>query len=248
MRITIHRGSHEIGGSCVELGSGGTRIVLDLGMPLPKPGSLSTPFHKPASERGVSEADLPKIAGLYACATPNVAGLVVSHAHRDHYGLASLAHADVPLYMSEGTAKLLEVTELFLPDTHLLGQRVILPLWQPVSIGAFIVTAYLMDHSAPDAVALLVEAEGKRLFYSGDFRGHGRKKAVFERLLRAPPKDVDYLLLEGTMLSRGKQAFPDEDAVENALAEVFARKDNITFRLFVAEHRPLCPSPSRPAH
>jgi ribonuclease J len=34
MRLTIHRGAHEIGGTCIELESGDSRILLDFGMPL----------------------------------------------------------------------------------------------------------------------------------------------------------------------------------------------------------------------
>ena len=34
MRIIIHRGTHQIGGTCVELETGDTRILLDFGMPL----------------------------------------------------------------------------------------------------------------------------------------------------------------------------------------------------------------------
>lgn len=34
MRIRIYRGTHEIGGSCVELQSGDSRIIIDLGLPL----------------------------------------------------------------------------------------------------------------------------------------------------------------------------------------------------------------------
>lgn len=34
MRIIIHRGIHEIGGTCIEVEAGGTRIILDVGMPL----------------------------------------------------------------------------------------------------------------------------------------------------------------------------------------------------------------------
>lgn len=34
MKIKIHRGTQEVGGSCVELQSGDTRIVVDLGLPL----------------------------------------------------------------------------------------------------------------------------------------------------------------------------------------------------------------------
>ena len=35
MNLTIHRGTHEIGGSCVEVESGKTRILLDFGMIFP---------------------------------------------------------------------------------------------------------------------------------------------------------------------------------------------------------------------
>jgi Cft2 family RNA processing exonuclease len=34
MQVRIHRGAAEIGGSCVELESGGARLVLDIGLPL----------------------------------------------------------------------------------------------------------------------------------------------------------------------------------------------------------------------
>ena len=66
------------------------------------------------------------------------------------------------------------------------------------ALGDFRVTPYLNDHSAFDAYSLLVEADGRRLFYTGDFRGHGRKSGIFEQLLRDPPPDVDVLLMEGT--------------------------------------------------
>jgi len=34
MRVCIHRGSKEIGGSCLEVESGGKRLLLDFGLPL----------------------------------------------------------------------------------------------------------------------------------------------------------------------------------------------------------------------
>ena len=46
--------------------------------------------------------------------------------------------------------------------------------WQPFTFGEFTITPYLVDHSATDAYAFLIEAEGKRLFYSGDLRSHVR--------------------------------------------------------------------------
>ena len=35
-----------------------------------------------------------------------------------------------------------------------------------------------------DGYSLLICADGERLFYSGDFRGHGRKAALFDRFTR----------------------------------------------------------------
>ena len=59
-----------------------------------------------------------------------------------------------------------------------------------------------MDYSAYDAYALLVEADGARLFYTGDLRAHGRKGVLFRKLVRRPPPNVDVLLMEGTTLGR----------------------------------------------
>ncbi len=67
---------------------------------------------------------------------------------------------------------------------------------QPVTIGPFRITPYVVDHSAYDAYALLIEADGRRLFYSGDFRMHGRKSRTMERLLAKPPEAIDALLME----------------------------------------------------
>ena len=56
-----------------------------------------------------------------------------------------------------------------------------------------------MDHSAFDAHGFLVEAGGKSVFYTGDFRGHGRKRKLLDRLIKKPPK-VDALMMEGTLV------------------------------------------------
>jgi ribonuclease J len=76
---------------------------------------------------------------------------------------------------------------------------------QPIKIGPFCITPFLVDHSAYDAYALLIEADGKRLFYSGDFRGHGRKHGLVDELIAHPPSDIDTLLLEGTTMSRADE-------------------------------------------
>jgi ribonuclease J len=93
----------------------------------------------------------------------------------------------------------------------------------PLQLGPFRVTPHLVDHSAFDAHAIEVEAGGRRLFYSGDIRGHGRKAALFEKLLAHPPKDIDVMLMEGSSFGRLDPdfSFPTEADVERQLAGLF---------------------------
>lgn len=91
----------------------------------------------------------------------------------------------------------------------------------PVTLDPFRVTPYLVDHSAYDAYALLVEAGGESLFYSGDLRAHGRKGKLFEQLLREGIADLDVLLLEGTTLGRpSDETYPTETDVEMQMAAI----------------------------
>ena len=68
-----------------------------------------------------------------------------------------------------------------------------------------------------------MEADGKRLFYSGDLRAHGRKGSLFERLVAHPPENVDVLLLEGTTIGRtGKDnKYPSESELEERFERLF---------------------------
>jgi ribonuclease J len=69
---------------------------------------------------------------------------------------------------------------------------------------------------------MTIEADGRRLFYSGDIRGHGRKAPVFEQLLADPPSQVDALLMEGTHVradgSHDNIEFESEQALEDRFA------------------------------
>jgi len=220
--LTIYRGTHEIGGSCIELcsSSGDTRIIFDIGLPLVNKDM--TPFdwgvHRKSTLSQLQENGiLPSIQGLYENDKPTVAAVVLSHAHLDHYGLLQFVHPDIPIYMSMGTKSLAEVSNAFLNTSVKSGKIEIFDMWKTLKIGDFAITPYLMDHSAPDAAAFLIESDGRRIFYTGDFRGHGRKGILLERLTKHPPKNINYLLMEGSMLGREEGLFADERAVEQAL-------------------------------
>jgi ribonuclease J len=205
MRVRIHRGCHEIGGNCVEIESHGQRIVLDIGLPL----------------SDASPVDLPEISGLTE-PDNRLRGIIISHPHPDHYGLLERVTQNVPIYIGAAANRIIGVSSFFtrLPG---LGNRPTRPLvdGQTIQIGPFFVTPYRIDHSAFDSYCLLVEAGGKRLFYTGDVRGHGYNVARFNELVARPPQDVDVLICEGTQVGREPDfAFPDEDAVSLAMTEV----------------------------
>jgi ribonuclease J len=91
----------------------------------------------------------------------------------------------------------------------------------PISLGPFTVTPYLVDHSAFDAYALQLEADGNCLFYTADLRGHGRKSSAFERLIADPPGEVGSLLLEGTAIGRSSaSSVLSEQDVERELSRL----------------------------
>lgn len=197
MKITIHRGSNEIGGTCVEVGTGKTRLLLDLGMPL---GDLQ--------EDGANA--LPGTLGGFDA-------VLVSHPHQDHYGLIQHISPDIPVYMGELGQKFIMAARLFTGKMLLKNKFKMFKPGESFLVGDIQITPYLIDHSAADAYSFLVEGNGKRLFYSGDFRAHGRKAKLFERLVKNPPKNIDVLFMEGTMLGREDEKFTDERDVEDAM-------------------------------
>jgi len=215
VKIRIHRGAKEIGGSCVELESQGQRLLLDLGLPLD------------AEKNDVKY--LPEIKGLDG-QDPSFLGILISHPHVDHFGLLAHISPDIPVGMGAATRRILKAAAPFMLGKWPAPEEG----WDykseiPFEIGPFTITPYLVDHSAYDAYALLIEAEGKRLFYSGDFRAHGRKGSLFDKMIASPPRDIDVLLLEGSSLGRlgDDQKFKTELDLELEFQRAFAATEGL---------------------
>ena len=207
MRICIHRGTKEIGGTCIEIEAEGSRIALDVGLPLDAP------------EEG-RESLLPAVAGFRE-PDDSLLGVVISHAHQDHYGLARYIRPGVPVYIGEDAHNIMKAASVYVPNGQAFASPRFISNRKPLKIRPFRITPYLVDHSAFDAYSLLVEADGKRVFYSGDFRAHGRKASLFEAMIERPPKDIDVLLMEGTTI--GRTGTDEGFATEGDLEEEFVR-------------------------
>lgn len=226
MKLIIHRGTHEIGGSCVELQTQSARILIDFGLPLTEE-RLSDSIKKKTKPELIKDKLLPDITGLYE--NPAFDAILISHAHQDHYGLLSFVDPSIPIYMSRGTKALIDVSYTFNQAIYNPQNIQIVEAWKPFEIKDIKVTPFLVDHSGFDAMAFLIETEGKRIFYSGDFRAHGRKKILFEKMMEQPVKDIDYLIVEGTMMSRESEEIRTEDDVEDDLVKFLKSSGNLTF-------------------
>lgn len=217
LKVCIKRGAKEIGGSAVELtNSAGERLILDIGLPLD------------AEEN--TEDLLPDIAGLKN-KTDDLLGILISHPHQDHYGLGKHVDKKIPIYMSQLTSDIMQVcVEHHIRGAFAFENKHIFEKAKPFNIGSFKITPYMMDHSACGAYAFLIEADGKRLFYSGDFRAHGRKSELFNDIIKNPPKKIDLLLMEGSCLGRDQsKKYPTEESLEPEFIKIFNQTKGVCF-------------------
>ncbi len=209
MRLTIHRGTHEIGGSCIELEADGKKIILDMGLPLN------------AETNDISL--LPDISGLDG-SDPNLYAILLSHYHKDHYGLLKHVSDKIPIGIGADSRRIMRNASKFMPDKwHIAEKGIDFLSGHSFKLGPFTITPYKTDHASYDSYSLLIEADGEKLFYSGDFRIHGRCKDSVEKFLANPPKDIGFLLLEGSSLGRlnSNENFVSEADIENEMLEVF---------------------------
>jgi ribonuclease J len=170
---------------CIEVAADdGTRILLDLSMPLQTPGGGDFPRGTPQrpTEELIAEGVLVGVPAvfLHDLTAPDLVAIVLMHSHLDYCGLAHHAHPEIPVYGSRGTLVVLDVGRVFLPDAALPADLRLLPDDEPLRFGGLTVTAIPVDHAASDSRAMLCVADGHRLLCTGDLRAHGRTGFRFE--------------------------------------------------------------------
>jgi len=213
LKACIHRGTKEIGGTCVELESQGQRIVLDIGLPL---------------DAKDDNIPLPPVSGFKKI-DDSLLGVFISHPHLDHYGLSQKINQNIPVLIGTDALRIISAANSFAFRETTFKDVQSIKNKKSITLGPFKLTPYLVDHSAYDSYSLLVEADNKRLFYSGDFRRHGRKGKLFERFISHAPSNIDTLLMEGSTLGRSEDinAYPTEVELEKSLIELFKKTNGL---------------------
>lgn len=205
LEFIIHRGSHQIGGNCVELATPDARILVDCGLPLDydeQDPEIQVKIHEDAK------------GWLEHCDA-----IFLSHYHGDHYGLLSDAPKGTKVYTSKETAELMRISGVF--GENLTEHLDVQVMDNIIQVKDFKVTAYPVDHSAYGACAFHFEVCGKSILYSGDIRLHGKKGILYKNL----PQNVDYLFLEGTNIGRGTRQKTEED-MKNEFVERFENNND----------------------
>ena len=214
MEINIIRGQNQIGGSIIEISSKSTKIILDIGSNLED-----------------KEIVVPEIDGLFKGET-KYDGVLISHYHGDHVGLATKILSEISIYMGEKSYQIHKVSNEYMRKEYLKEPK-IFKAEEEFHIGDIKITPYLCDHSAFDSYMFLLDCEGKKILYTGDFRSNGRKS--YEPLLRKLPK-VDVLITEGTNLSNNKigKINLTEKELEKKGIEILEGNDRPVFVLIAA--------------
>lgn len=200
MEVKILSGTNKIGGCITEISSvSGTRIIIDYGTDL-------------------KSNDVKDIEGLTFEASKYDA-VFITHSHGDHIGLIDFINDDIPVYVEKVSKGIHNITSDFVHDYVKINKSTIsFEFEKGILVKDLKITPYIIDHSSYNSCMFLIEGDGKRIVHTGDYRSHGRKGKLFEKLLNKIGQ-IDLLITEGTALTRKKEKFKTEDELVEELIQ-----------------------------
>jgi Cft2 family RNA processing exonuclease len=211
LRVEVLGGGTEIGGSCVLLSAGNTRLLVDAGT---RPGATTAAQLAP-----------PGIDRVY---DGRLDGIVITHAHNDHAGWVPsvlIRRPDAPVFVTDATAALLatmwfdsaKVLARRNQDSdgigppppygredvqHALTRLHMVPFGQRQRVGDVDIELFPAGHIV-GAAGVIVQAGDRRVVVSGDVSRHGQRTVSG---IKVPPsaRGADLLLLESTYAGSGR--------------------------------------------
>lgn len=227
MRITIHRGIDQIGGCITEIATDNSKILIDLGQNLPDgEGFVNDSF-----------ANFDAIDKI----TKDVDAIFYTHYHGDHLGLFHLVPDSISQYIGKVAKKvaLCKHQRLsFIKDRKEQSENEIAKIeamqsfesQQIIKVGNIKIIPYFVSHSAYDAFMFLIEVNGNRILHTGDFREHGYLgKGLIPTIEKLILKRgaIDFLITEGTMLSRLDERVRHENELKREVVELMKEYKNV---------------------
>ena len=246
MNIKVHRGLEQIGGCITEISTGTSRVFIDFGQNLPGNGEPTTPEEdKELVERIFAQNKKEHEAVFYTHGHEDHVGLMeyipqgvpqymsegtkelLSIKYEVMYEGANLKFTNSlqngcdqqengdalsRLTYADNKRKLLE---------NVIVWKRTLPHKSPASIviGDIKVTPFFNCHSIYDSHMFLIEADGKRIWHTGDYREHGYMGKGLFPTLKKYATDIDVLITEGTMLNQDGKCIHEHE-VSSKMASV----------------------------
>lgn len=236
MKLTFHGGAGSVTGSNYLLETATTRILVDCGL------NQGSHF----AERENFEP--------FPYDPSSIQALLITHAHVDHTGRIPKLYKDGFRGSIYSTPPTRDFSELLLMDSeHILNIEAereheaplygiadleeAMKLWkeakyhEPVTVGDMRITFYNAGHVLGSAT-ILVEAEGKRVVFSGDL---GNYPAPIIQPTESLP-EADYVLLESTYGDRvHENAERREEDLEDVIEDVVRGKGVLLIPAFALE-------------
>lgn len=206
-------GADKIGGCVTVISTETTRIVIDFGEDLP----------------GSENAE--KLSFDFQ----GTDAVFFTHYHGDHIGRIGEIPESIPVCMGEASYRILQNIweRVDKPKSEKMKARkenntlLLFKGEAEISFGDIRVTPYSADHSAYDAYMFLIETPDKKILHTGDFRAHGYRgkellPLIREKVRRNGERDIDILITEGTMMSRGKGNLMTEEQMQEEAKRIFS--------------------------
>ncbi|MBR3456022.1 MAG: MBL fold metallo-hydrolase [Bacteroidaceae bacterium] len=232
MIIKVHRGLEQVGGCITEISTATTRVFIDMGQNLPGVGEPTTEEQDAKMVNDIFALDAHKqTAVFYTHAHGDHVGLF-QHVPADIPQYISAGGKEILLAKYETLKKghegrkeqglinsisqmlkgwLVTQQAVVRKDEDLISRIKSFRTWErpkphatppTLTVGDIRVTPFFNCHSMYDSHMFLIEADGKRIWHTGDYREHGYLGKGLFPTLRRYATDIDVLITEGTMLNR----------------------------------------------
>lgn len=213
MNVKVIRGTNQIGGCITEISTKTTRIIIDAGEQL---GNVKY--------KKIKEGN-PNIDGL-TIGSKKYDAILFTHYHGDHIGLQEYILDGIPKYIDMVTCKMYNMYVDITRGRKIFNAK-FFEFDKQVVIGDIKITPIIADHSAYNSAMFVIEADGKKLLHTGDFRTSGYKgKGQLARISKYGK--IDCIICEGTNISNSnKKGIKTEKELTKECINTFARYNQI---------------------